>query len=129
MSIQTDINSAVSEYVRVPAVVRNLANRCNEDLYNGPLYLDANGEPVSMFDPEYDHAFDFQRATGILSDWCDRNLPPALYYESESGCLSKSPPEPEEDEADVYWESAEYYEIDFREITKTLFGGELARYL
>ena len=73
------------EYPKVPAVLRNLIATCRADLGGGPVYLNKQGEHVSMFDDDYHHQFDFGRATEIIGNWFEDNAPNAEFWERELG--------------------------------------------
>jgi len=113
-----------------PALI-NLIDMANTDLYSGPLYLRADGETCSMFDDDYDHAFDFSRACTIITDTLDRRLPSALYYEQWSGCAHTVMPEPYEDEDGeiIAPDYSDYTVYDQRDMLALIVGKELAHHI
>lgn len=123
-----ELSTSIAEYIRIPAVLQNVINTANSDLYHGPIYIDTNGNHVSCFD-EYHHAFDFARATGIIAAWFN-NMPGELYYEEWSGCILESEPDWYEDpETGEMIPPDSYYVIDRPQIAECLFGRELAAYV
>lgn len=130
MTMEKEIELEIGNAYLTP-VLCNLINMANTDLYSGPLYLNAEGETVSMFDDDYTHAFDFVRACGIIRDALDRRLPDSLYYETWSGCVLTSVPEAYEDEDGtmVEPEPSELYEFDSQMLRVLAVGKELARHV
>lgn len=128
----SDLESELRKIVRIPAVLDNVIDTLNSDLYSGPCYRNKYGEAVSMWDDEPGiHQFDFTRGVTMVSEWLD-NLPSTLYYESWSGCFLTSEPEGWEDEETGEWiepDYSEYYEIDHATMLNALVGTELAAYL
>lgn len=148
---ESELKSELCERLRIPAVLRNVVNTLNADLYGGPCYRNRYGESVSMFDTDEPgvHQFDFMRGVAMVSDFTDSGfngvnesggLPSTLYYESWSGCFLDSLPEGRfvdddgeetEDESGEWiepvWE--DYYEIDRATMLRAMFGAELSQYL
>lgn len=119
----------ISEHFIVPENVQKLASMANSDLWSGPTYLDEDGEPVSMFDPDYVRAFDFPGACQTITEWCDANINP-VYMETWSGYLVNELPEYEEDEDGcIINDPQDYREYADSDVKEALFGRELAKHL
>lgn len=74
MEIQEEINFAIeSADSAMPENLRRLRRLALSDLDGGPVYLDADGDPVSRFD-EGARRFDFEGACNSLSDWADSHI-------------------------------------------------------
>ncbi len=130
MTMEKEIEVEIGNAYLTP-VLCSLINMANTDLYHGPLYLNAEGDTVSMFDDDYTHAFDFSRACTIIRDALDRRLPDSLYYETWSGCILTAVPEPYEDDDGemVEPELSELYEFDSQALRVIAVGKELARHV
>jgi hypothetical protein len=124
------MNEDITEHFPVPADIQKLADMANNDLYNGPTYLDGDGNVVSMFDDVETGitAFDFVGACARVSDWCGDNLN-RVYYDQECGEVMDREPEGEQDELGDWYEPAPYYEVDSTEVKRLLFGRELASHI
>ena len=144
----TDIDKAIEAAVRIPAVLVNVINTTNSDLYHGPIYIDADGDHVSCFD-QYHHQFDFPRAIGIISNWLDNQ--PTGYLDTQSGEIGKEPEFMECDDCDSTGiniandieticdtcdgqgafepEWTDFYEVNRNTLAVALLGRELARHM
>ncbi len=124
MTLDTDI----TQHYEIPLDIEKLARMARADIYGGPTYLDQDGEEVSMFDPSYDHPFDFTGACNTISDWCGDNVS-HMYYDADCGQLMDHEPQWEEDEDGNMIEPAPYYEVAPVDIKQALFGRELAHHI
>lgn len=122
------LDSDITEHYEIPGDIEKLARMARADLYGGPTYLDKDGDEVTMFDPAYDHPFDFSDAVNTVSDWCGDNVT-HMYYDADCGQLMESEPRGDEDEDGNWIEPAPYYEVAPADIKRMLFGRELANYL
>ena len=69
--IREEIDSQVEWYrATMPADIRDAINNLNNDLYNGPLYVDESGERCSCFD-EGAKAFPFTSTLDKVRDYMD----------------------------------------------------------
>jgi hypothetical protein len=71
----------------MPAEMKRLINHANFDLYNGPLYLDSEGDAASCFD-EGASQFDFCGACDRVRDWLDshgEDLQEETSFDDETG--------------------------------------------
>jgi hypothetical protein len=118
----------ITGQVEVPEDIRRLANLATQDLYEGPLYFDDEGDLTSCFDPHMSHPFDFAQAVMELSDWVGDNIS-TMYYDPHSGDLMEKEPQGEEDEDGNWIDPYPYYEIHTTDIVKILFGRELAAHI
>ena len=126
------IETLIVENYPVNRRIQRVASMANSDLWAGPIYLTKEGQTTSMFDDDYDHAFDFSKACGIIGRWVNDNLPTGtVYLDMDSGEFMDSAPEGEEDEEgnwiEPYMECL--YEIEPAEIRKALFGKELSAHI
>jgi len=110
----TDLRTIIQESIRVPAVLESVIETANTDLYHGPVYFDADGNHVEMFDGAV-RQFDFQRATEIIGNWLN-DLPTYYYVDWWPGIQTDNPDD-------------EYPEIDSDTIAAALVGRELSTYL
>ena len=118
-------------------------SRANADLYGGPLYLDADGEHVTMWD-DGATAFDFVGACERIGDALADV--PSLFVVDWVGVAEEIEPEwstcPEcdgagEDDAGSIcpycWEGGiepePYYRVDRAEVIAAIVGTELARHV
>jgi len=124
------MNQHITEHFPIPEEIQKLANMANNDLYNGPTYLDGDGNVVSMFDDVETGitAFDFVGACATVADWCGDNLN-RVYYDAECGEVMEKEPEGDEDEEGNWIEPGPYYEVDSTEVKRLLFGRELASHI
>ncbi len=120
MEFHIRMNNEVAEYVqaKLSPTMKRLIARLNGDLYYGPTYLTAEGEPCSMFDAEYDHAFDFGRALDIVRRYA--NIPDGVFYVAWSGEITEDDPEEPHDEVYLFEDS---------DVKALALGFELARLL
>lgn len=143
--MQLTFNGA--EVVRMPGVLASVCSAINSDLYNGPLYLDSEGNEVSWLD-DGARQFDFQRACKIVGRWFSRLG--SFYIGQESGHVTDRQPEPyyktgepcpycsgtgtanDVDCAacggtgDEYLDEEPYIEVSPEELARENFGRELA---
>lgn len=73
-----DVSEAIeemTEYHRnnMPSEIKTAISRLNADLYHGPLYFDAEGEPCSCFD-DGATAFKFSENGTKVRNWIDENV-------------------------------------------------------
>jgi len=110
----SDLRKVIQESIRVPAVLENVIETANQDLYSGPVYFDADGDQVSCFDGAV-RQFDFSRAVNIIGDWLE-SLPTYYFVEWWPGLETENPED-------------EYPEIPREEIASALVGRELSSYV
>lgn len=109
--IREEIENTV-EYLResMPPEIKTAISRLNADLYNGPLYFDADGESCSCFD-EGAKAFNFSEAGKIVRKWADdtiNDIKIEVAYDEEND--------------DSFYESVDG---SAREIARAILGKEL----
>ena len=112
--LQEELDCATSHIEsEMSADIKRDINLCNSDLYNGPLYFDAEGEECSCFD-EGAKQFDFCGALRRVRDWANdiSDIQVEVAYNPDTG------------------ESA-YERVDnsAREILRRILGKELASML
>jgi len=110
----TNLRATIQETIKVPAVLENVIQTANQDLYHGPVYFDAEGDEVSMFDGAV-RSFDFERACEIIRGWLD-DLPTYYYVDWVPELTTENPDD-------------EYPEIDHSDIKSALVGRELSNYV
>lgn len=122
-------DQAIFDYLapRLTPTVERLSAVLNTDLYAGPVYIGPDGEECSWGD-EGARQFDFHRAVGILSLWCDRNIPLSLYVEDWCGIPQEDEPQGYEEEGE-WVEPESYWVFERKDLLRVLFGKELAQYL
>jgi len=136
-----EIEDAITErsiniWKTVPNEIKKLISLANNDLYYGPTYLNKDNEPVSMFDEDYDHAFDFQGACEEIKECMDSLV--SDFVVTECGSTFDS----ENDMFKFYYQLAkeegyheesinypEYSIVDAKEILYKIVGKELISYL
>ena len=115
-----DTSAAIVEHLNPPAALRRLVRAATNDLYYGPTYLTAEGEPCSMFDG-YHHTFDFTRAVKIIRNWLDNR--DEFYIEVWSGCAVDAIEDEQWDDYD------DYIAVDRSTMAKALCGSKLSTYV
>ncbi|KGM36174.1 hypothetical protein [Inquilinus limosus] len=131
------LTQAIDEYIaglEIPSNIKDMISLARMDLTNGPVYLDAGGEPCSCFDP-YVKRFDFSAATDQISTAL-RDLVGPIYL-TEDGCWQISEPEAELDwftnddgEVEEIWVPApDFTVVDTSQILARIVGPELVRYV
>ncbi len=125
-----NLNTLIEEYFTIPPEIQKLANMANNDLYNGPTYLDGDGNIVSMFDDVETGitAFDFVGACASISDWCGDNVVD-MFYDEMCGCVVEKEPVEEPDEDGDWIEPGPYVEVDSLAVRRILFGRELSSHI
>jgi hypothetical protein len=120
----------ILEFFPIPDEIRKLADMANNDLYNGPTYYDGDGNECSMFDDVETGvtAFNFTDACHQISDWCGDNLL-TVYVDQCFGEITITEPEGDEDEDGNWIDPGPYYEVDYQEVKRILFGRELASHI
>lgn len=138
-----EVEEAITEkameiWKTVPENIKELISLANSDLYSGPIYLNKDNEETSMFDSDYDHAFDFVGACREIGDWMDGQVSDFIItecgsvFESEHDFfkfyddLAKDDEREEDEEVSIY---PEYYKVEATEILHKIVGKELTRYL
>jgi len=107
-----DYRELIAEYADywrdvMPSDLRRVADFARSDLLHGPVYLDSDNDPCSLYDKGA-VAFDFESACAKIRDWCD-TMGDALAY--------------------VGNEESERVDGSQEAIMETVFGRELARHL
>jgi hypothetical protein len=80
---------------------KQLRRWLNNDLYNGPLYLDKDGESTIWCDPE-GTPFDFSGALTEFRNLLDDELPSQFYYDEDGDVYKRDPTEDKDN-----WETIE----------------------
>lgn len=123
--IVSDVRKNLSEEIL------NLIDLAETDLYAGPLYIDEDGEVVSMWD-EGAVPFNFSKATKTISEALD-DIDIDDIYVDDMGEIYKTDPQFDDlhwdEETDEYIGPLDYYIIEREYILKELLGKELANYI
>lgn len=125
MSVLSRSQDSIREHVagQMPVNIHNLIAQAKSDLWDGPLYLDADGEQCSSFDHGA-HRFDFCQACGDIADFFDGI---GCLYLDEDGCVHTSEPTVEDPEIDN--EPPLCWEVSRRDIVQMVVGEMLAPYI
>lgn len=128
-TVQQAINDwAKSIEAALPDDVKKEISHCNSSLFNGPLYLDSEGEPCSMFDDCDKTAHDFSAGCKLIAAALDNDDAVCDLYIDEDGGVSTS--EPEGEEIDGEWcDPLPYTRVDRKQVIAAIVGRELAQHV
>ena len=142
MSVKTEMQNAIREYIAVPAHIKACASAIAYDLLHGPSWSIVRGGDITQFteDDFAAYAEDLEGPESEISETYSGpvaealrqfidDLPGDLYYESWSGCILNSEPEGYQDEDTGEWiepDYSDYLQISGEDITQALFGKTIA---
>ena len=122
--------------VQFETLVKEDATACLNDLFNGPLYLDPEGEPCDCFD-EGAKRFNFSSACARISAalesisavWVDIQAGEVLTSEPDWSAVEEFTHEDGSIERhECYWPE-DYVHFDRNHVIRAIIGKELAKYI